>query len=232
MITVILAVFAMFFTWCLLFGQVSLPFLFLLCAAIGAFLMIFSRHSHSQFLSIDMLAQGSKLKNVNPMLKFWAVITLMVICVASGNIAVGIFLMAAMFVLAVFAGGLRAREYVRFLTLPVSFLLIAGIVLLFEVSSEPVGVLNFQVFGFWLIVSANAQMHTALVISRAIGAVSCLCFLSVTTPMPDITGALRRMRCPDLVIDLMYLIYRYLFILLAIHHEMRTAAKSRLGFRD
>ena len=50
--------------------------------------------------------------------------------------------------------------------------------------------------------------------------------------MPDIIGVLRRVRCPELIIDLMYLIYRYVFILLSLHHDMHDAAKSRLGFKD
>jgi ABC-type cobalt transport system, permease component CbiQ and related transporters len=88
------------------------------------------------------------------------------------------------------------------------------------------------VFGVWLSVSVKSQAHTALIVSRAFGAVSCLCFLSLTTPMPDIIAVLRRIRCPSFIIDLMYLIYRYIFILLSLHHEMHDAAKSRLGFKD
>jgi cobalt/nickel transport system permease protein len=137
-----------------------------------------------------------------------------------------------MFMLAVFVGGLKVHHYIRILALPVSFLMIGGIALLFEVSFEPTGVLNFQVFGFWFSISAKSQAYTALIVSRAFGAVSCLCLLSVTTPMPYIIGVLRQVRCPELIIDLMYLIYRYVFILLSLHHEMRDAVKSRLGFRD
>ena len=232
MITTVFAVFAMLFTWCLLFGRAPLPFLILLCVALGVFLIFFNRHSHERFLSVDVLAQGSKLKNINPTLKFWTAVVLIVICVGSNSYFTGLFLMTAMLILVVFAGGLRVREYVHFLMLPASFLLIAAIALLFEVSPEPVGVINFPVFGFWLVVSLKAQIKTALIVSRAFGAVSCLCALSVTTPMPDITGVLRRARCPGLIIDLMYLIYRYLFILLSVHHDMHIAAGSRLGFRD
>jgi len=232
MIVAVFAIFAMMFTWCLLFERAPLPFLILLCAALGVFLVLFGRHSHGQFLPVDVLAQGSKLKNINPMLKFWTVVVLIIICVGSRSCYTGIFLMTAMLMLVVLAGGLRVREYVHFLTLPMSFLLIAAIALLFEVSPEPTGVLNFPIFGIWFIVSVKSQVRTALIVSRAFGAVSCLCALSVTTPMPDITGVLRRARCPDLIIDLMYLIYRYLFILLSVHQDMHTAAGSRLGFRD
>ena len=169
---------------------------------------------------------------MNPTLKFWTLLVLIIICVASRNTYTGVFLVMVMLTLAVFVGGMRLHHYVHILALPVSFLLIGGIALLFEVSSQPAGVLNFGLFGVWFSVSAAAQARTALIVSRAFGAVSCLCLISVTTPMSDIISVMRRARCPELIIDLMYLIYRYIFILLSLYHDMYDAAKSRLGFRN
>jgi len=183
-------------------------------------------------MSIDILAQVSRLKNVNPILKFWTLLSLIIICVASRNPLTGVFLFAAMLVLAVCAGGLHMHHYIYILALPVSFLLIGGLALLIEASPEPAGILNVPIIGYWLCVSEYSQAQTALIVSRALGAVSCLCVLNVTTPMLDIIGTLRRARCPAIIIDLMYLIYRYIFILMSLHHEMRNAAGSRLGFRD
>ena len=222
------------FVWSLSYGRVPQPDLLLLCAGVSVALTVMSRHRHRHegSLSIDALAQRSRLRQINPTFKFWTILTLMVLCVASPNAATGVFLMVAAAALAVLAGGLPPRQYIRVLTLPVSFLLIGGIALLFEVSPGPTGVFNIPVFGAWLTVSAAAQARTALIVARAFGAVSCLILLSLTTPMSDIIGVLRRARCPDLVIDLMYLVYRYIFILLSLHREMRDAAKSRLGFRD
>ncbi|MCL2163865.1 MAG: cobalt ECF transporter T component CbiQ [Oscillospiraceae bacterium] len=228
----ITAVLAFVFVWSLFYEQIPQPFLLMLCVGLGIFLAFTSRHKHSQFLSNDVLAQASPLRKVNPTLKFWTLLALMIINVASRNPYTGLFLMLVMFIFAVFAGRVSVHNYVQVIVLPVLFLLIGGLALLFEVSYGPTGVLNFNIFGLWLSVSEKAQLQTALVISRAFGAVSCLCVLSITTPMPDIIGVLRRARCPDFIIDLMYLIYRYIFILLTIHHEMYNAAKSRLGFRD
>ena len=50
--------------------------------------------------------------------------------------------------------------------------------------------------------------------------------------MSDLIGVLRRARCPDVLIELMYLIYRYIFTLITMYHTMRDAAKSRLGYVD
>ena len=228
----IMSILAMVFTWCLFFGKIPQPYLVLLCVALGVLLSCLGRHKHSHFLSTDVLVQRSRLKDVNATLKFWTIFTLMIICVVSRNSAVGVFLMISALVFAVCVGGLSLRGYVHVLALPVSFLLISGLALLFEVAPEPMGIMNFNVVGLWLCLSEQTQARTVLIVARALGALSCLAFLSITTPMPQIVSVLRRARCPELMIDLMYLIYRYIFILLSLHHEMYNAAKSRLGLRD
>jgi cobalt/nickel transport system permease protein len=231
-VRVITAVLAFAFAWCMFYGRIPQPYLFILCACLGFFLVYAGRRHHSDFLSIDVLAQSSKLKKVNAALKFGAVVTLIIISVASPNMYTGLFLMIVMIALMIFAGGLRLHQCVQIMALPASFLMIGGLALLFESSAGPAGVLYVNIFGYFLSVSAATQARTALIIARSFGAFSCLCFLGVTTPMPEIIGVLRKAKCPELVIDLMYLIYRYTFILISLHREMLNAAKSRLGFRD
>jgi cobalt/nickel transport system permease protein len=55
-------------------------------------------------------------------------------------------------------------------------------------------------------------------------------FLALTTPLVDLVDLLRRLRCPLLLIDLMTLIYRYVFVLLESLDQMYTAQSSRLGY--
>ena len=79
-------------------------------------------------------------------------------------------------------------------------------------------------------VTAAAQARAGLVMSRALGAVSCLYFLSLSTTLPEILSVLRKARVPAGVTELAVLIYRYIFILLSACHAMRDAAASRLGY--
>ncbi len=218
--------------WCLFSGRVPPPLLVPLSAAAGAAFGAAARHGHESVLSVDALAQASRLNTVNPGLKFWSALALMCLCVASGSPVPGLFLAGAALVLTVWAGGLRLGAYLRFLSLPVSFLMMGALVLLFSVADGPAGAVNIPAFGAWLTVRAEAQAQTALVIARAFGAVSCLYLICLTTPMPELIGVLRRARCPDVVVDLMYLVYRYIFILFAMHGAMKNAAAGRLGYAD
>lgn len=218
--------------WCLFYGRLSTILLAVICIGSGLLLALLGRHSHSQFLAIDALAQSSRLNKVNAGIKFWSVLVLMFLCISARSPVVGILLAIVMLALTCFIGGLRLHVYMNLLALPVTFLLLSGLALLFEVSGQPVGVLNFQVLGVWFCVTTGAQATTALVMARALGAVTCLYLLSLTTPMSEIIGVLRRARCPQVIINLMYLIYRYLFVLLSMYHFMKDAAKSRLGYEN
>ena len=204
----------------------------MLCAGLGIGLSAAGKHRHTQFLTIDALAHSSRLRKVNPSLKFWITLVLTAICISARSPAAGIFLTVLMIVLIVGIGGLGLRDYVNMLALPVSFIMMSGLVLLFEVTARRIGIINIPLFGRWICVTEMTQARAALVLSRALGAISCLYLVSMTTPMSELIGVLRRARCPDVIIELMYLIYRYIFIILSMHHAMKNAAKSRSGYAD
>jgi cobalt/nickel transport system permease protein len=216
--------------WIMFYGRIPSVALAAVCAGLGMLLALPGRHRHTRFFTVDVAAQVSRLNRVNPSLKLWTAIALTMLCAASRSPFVGMFLAAAAPVFVVCVGGLRLREYAHFLALPVSFLTIGALALLFETGEQCLGVLGFPAFGFWLYVTPETQSRAALVTARALGAVSCLYCLSLTTTMPDLIGALRRGRCPGVLTDIMFLIYRYVFILVTMYHTMRDAAQSRLGY--
>ena len=60
----------------------------------------------------------------------------------------------------------------------------------------------------------------------SLGAVGCLYFLSLSTPVPELLDALRRARVPEVVGDLAVLIYRYIFILFATFRSMGLMSEA------
>ena len=85
-------------------------------------------------------------------------------------------------------------------------------------------------FGSWyLTASRETLLYSIRVFVTAMAAVSCLYFLSCSTPMTDILQVLKKLKCPKLLIELMLLIYRYIFVLLDCAHSISIAQKSRLG---
>ncbi|MFQ7002587.1 MAG: cobalt ECF transporter T component CbiQ [Ruthenibacterium lactatiformans] len=166
---------------------------------------------------------------VNPGLKLWCCAALLALCLLARTPWPPLALFFAASALTA-AGGVRPRAYLSLLGAPAAFLLLSGIALLWEYASAPGGVANVPFLGGYFVLRAPAQTAARLVMARALGAVGCLYFLSLSTPVPELLDALRRARVPEVVGDLAVLIYRYIFILFATFRSMRDAAASRLGY--
>ena len=65
----------------------------------------------------------------------------------------------------------------------------------------------------------------------ALGAVGAMYFLALNTPMTDVTMALERLHVPHLMVELMELIYRFIFVLTETASRIRLAQESRLGYQ-
>lgn len=58
---------------------------------------------------------------------------------------------------------------------------------------------------------------------------SALYMMSLATPVSELVLVLQRLHLPRLLVELMNLIYRYIFILIDVSEQMQIAAKARLG---
>jgi cobalt/nickel transport system permease protein len=89
---------------------------------------------------------------------------------------------------------------------------------------------RWQFGAIWISSSPLALQTGWQLASRALGAAAAMNFLTLTTPMVDLVDLMRRLRCPALLIDLMTLIYRFIFVLLESLNQLYTAQESRLGY--
>ena len=55
-------------------------------------------------------------------------------------------------------------------------------------------------------------------------------FLALTTPMIDLIALLRRLRVPEVLLEIMVLCYRMLFVFSEALHDTLTAQSARLGY--
>jgi cobalt/nickel transport system permease protein len=225
MVTAALAILVL---WSLFAGALNAAPLAALCLAAGVFLLL-NRHSHSGVLVMDVLCRKSRYCSVNAALKVVSVLVLLVLGVLSQSAWVSCALFLVMSCLTV-AGGVHLHDYLSVLTLPLVFLLLGALAILWGFGSEHIGVVNVPLFGGYLLLTTATQATARLVLARALGAVSCLFFLSLSTPMTEILAVLEGAHVPGVLIDLAVLIYRYIFLMLDTYQDMRSGAESRLGF--
>jgi cobalt/nickel transport system permease protein len=70
----------------------------------------------------------------------------------------------------------------------------------------------------------------AHVCGRSLGGLSALLFIALTTPMIDIIELLRRIKAPEVLLDIMVLCYRTLFVFSDAVRDTITAQSARLGY--
>ncbi|KUK81527.1 MAG: Cobalt ABC transporter, inner membrane subunit CbiQ, partial [Pelotomaculum thermopropionicum] len=75
----------------------------------------------------------------------------------------------------------------------------------------------------------NDAAHVFL---RSLASVSCLYFLTLTTPVTDMVWVLHKLRVPALLIELLTLIYRFILILLEVSRQIYLAQDLRAGYRN
>ena len=150
----------------------------------------------------------------------------------SRSIAVACIVLAVTGILAVWKGGIPVSRYLRFLTVPLAFLFLSTIAIMFNIKKVPLDLFAIPVGNWYITASTDSFFYALQLILTALAAVSCLYFLSFTTPMPDILEVLRKLHCPGLLIELMLLIYRFIFILLDTASAISTSQNCRLGNKD
>lgn len=181
---------------------------------------------------IDKLCYQSKLRYENPGEKFAFALITLCICVMSRSIAVACIVLAVTGILTVWKGGIPVSRYLKFLTIPLAFLLLSTLAIVLNFKKTPLDLFAIQLGSWYLTSSRAALQYAGQLILTALSAVSCLYFLAFSTPMPDILEVLRRLHCPKLLIELMLLIYRFIFILLNTASAISVAQECRLGNKD
>ena len=187
-------------------------------------------HPSGSTLMLDTLAAHNGLLNVSPMVKTAFCVVCLVLCVSAADLAVGIFVAVSMVRIMWRLGKISLHKLLHLLRIPLAFLIVSCAVILLELTPEPMGLWHIPFGSRNLCITKESLRHAVTLFFQAMGAVCCLYALSSTTPMPQIIEVLRRCHVPELVIELMYLIYRYLFVLLEVQRQLTVAATARLGY--
>lgn len=183
-------------------------------------------------ITIDKLCYQSGLRYENAGEKFaFAMITLL-LCVMSRSLAIACIVLLVMGILTVWKGRIPLSRYLHFLRVPLVFLLLSTLAIIVNVKQEPLDLFAVPIGSWYLTGSRYGLMYALQLILTALAAVSCLYFLSMNTPMPDILMVLDRIHCPKLLTELMLLIYRFIFVLLDTAYYISTSQECRLGNRN
>lgn len=183
-------------------------------------------------LIIDSLCYRSKLRYVNASEKFLYTVLTLILCVGGRSPAAAAAAFTVNGVLTVWQGGIPLSRYIKLFAAPVLFLILGSGAVIVNISRKPMDAFALKIGSWYVTGSMHSIMEGAIIWTAALSAVSCLYFLALNTTMTDILGVLKKLHFPSLMIELMMLIYRFIFVLLATGSSIMISQKSRLGNRN
>ena len=185
-------------------------------------------------LRIDTLAYTNNLRDVHPWQKFLFAIALFVITfISRPDVQIAIVIWLAIWI--IYHAKIPANLYLKIITTASIFLIIslpALIINIISISSPDLlaDSLGGIIINKWYIYLSYTGWQQALAIfCRSLASISCLFFLLLTIPFAEILQILRQLGLPAILTDLLLLMYRFIFILLATANQLWLAREARNG---
>jgi cobalt/nickel transport system permease protein len=181
-------------------------------------------------MGIDKYAYHSKIAHVKAGLKLACSMSLLAVCLTFGSDSISIATIVLMSLATLLLGGFGLKPYLKLLRIPAAFLVAGVVTIVVNKLDGTAGVLiSVRMLGGVYGISA-ASLHTGLTLFlKSSGAICCLYFLSLNTPMNSFLSWMRKW-CPGLLVELMELIYRFVFIIWEEAGKIHVAQASRLGY--
>ena len=164
------------------------------------------------------------------MAKFLFAIGTLIIVIWINNIYVDLLMFGIMFVMTTFIAQIPVRVYLKLYILPGIFLLFSIIPILINVGKTDIFLYSIKIgrryFGI-----GNDTINTSLITAfRALACISSTYFLALTTPINQLIKIFKGLKIPNSMIELLILIYRFIFIFLEEGKEIYMAQEMKFGY--
>jgi len=182
-------------------------------------------------IRIDEYAYLSPLRDVHPGEKIFFSLSTMLLVLAMDSVLISGIVLVGMSLIIVWRAGVDYGYFLKLLSIPIGFLLLGCLAVLFSVSLNEARYDHFVRIGAVFIgVTSDSVWKAVLLFTRSIAAVVCLYMLILTTPVNHIICILQRVRMPAIIINLMVLIYNNIFVFVKSADEIYIAQVSRYGY--
>jgi cobalt/nickel transport system permease protein len=178
---------------------------------------------------LDDVAQNSTFRHIHPGTKILLGLGSLLICLVSPTPVVPLISGIVLSLVLLIPARVSPLVYGELLLAPAIFTACSILVLLFMLGGGEV-IWRFPVSWINLTITDNAARQSVLILFRVFGCMVSLFFIALTTPMTDLFNIMKRCRIPVELIDLMMIMYRYIFITYEQAREIWQAQIMRLGY--
>lgn len=173
---------------------------------------------------IAQSAYANRWRQVTPAAKGLFSLCGLVAAFAAATPATACGVAAVMCIVTVLGAGIPALRYLRVAAPALVFLAVSTLSLAVSLK------LGDTVADISLQLARTEFQRIAQVCGRSLGGLASLLFLAMTTPLIDIIALFRRLRAPEVLLDIMILCYRTLFVFSEAVRDTITAQSARLGY--
>lgn len=193
------------------------------------------KHRHDQGYAepfLDTWVFTSGIRDWNAGCKTALSATALIICIVADHIYVSAAILILSFLIGIFPGRRKVKELLTVMRIPALFIILGCVAMAIEFAAAPIGTWRIEIGSIWIGVSETGLRRAGEILLKAFAAISAMYMLTLSTAMEEILEVLRKLHCPALLLELMYMIYRNIFILVQMNSRMQTAAQARMGYRD
>ncbi|QAA35226.1 cobalt ECF transporter T component CbiQ [Clostridium manihotivorum] len=184
-------------------------------------------------ISIDKLAYISALRNKSPIEKFLFSMITLIFCLGLNKPLISLLVLIFMSTILVNKGQLPLKTYIKLMLLPFTFLIIGVLTIAVNiVDGSKASFIIFHLKSVSIGCTMDSLKTAGEIGLKALASVACLYFLILTTPVFEILIVLRKLKCPKLFVELMGLIYRFIFVILDRANMIFISQNSRLGYSN
>lgn len=181
-------------------------------------------------LYIEQFVYSNKLRHTHPLERVIFALVTMIMALIIKDWQVHLLIIFFMVILLVHKAKIKASVILKLMLIPLGFLIIGVLTIAFQISSSDLNYLfYFNIFNLNIGITASSLQTAFNTLTVSLSAVSCLYFMTLTTPMVEIIYVLQKLKVPDSIIELMTLIYRFIFVFINTAFNIYYAQQARYG---
>jgi cobalt/nickel transport system permease protein len=179
---------------------------------------------------IDAYAYSNRLRWAHPAEKIIFAGVMIAAALGSGSPVVCLLALALVTLEVTRVARIPLRAFWYFVRLPFGFILISVLTMAVVVVPAGEGLFSVPLGPIRVGVTTAGLIQAGHVFCVSFACVAATLSLALTTPMVDITDQLRRWHIPALFVELMTLVYRFIFVLIETAQAMHIAQEARMGY--
>ena len=185
----------------------------------------------SEHIQMDTLAYSSRMLGWAPLGKLLLTVSVLIVNVMTDSVIAAFAVMALGLALMMYSTNMRIPFMLAVAIGEAALILIVacGIISVNGDPSQPC-IWSGKLLWMDFYMTAYSFNRAWLVMFRAVAGITVMMAFATSTPIPHLSQALRQIKVPEEICEIVVLIYRYAFLLLERMDTMWRAADSRLGF--